>query len=66
LTDDHFDLSNFRVQPVAMPQATFMSDEGNRAWVVENAMDQTFQEFMSHRREYMTLEQIAEMDWTVF
>ena len=58
-----------------MPRATFMSDEGNRARVLENltnisdealsAMDQNFQEFMSHRREYMTLEQIAEMDRVV-
>ena len=56
-----------------MPRASFMSDEGNRARVRENlasiisdealsAMDRNFQEFMSHRREYMTLEQIDAMD----
>ena len=47
---------------------TFMSVESNRARVLRELtdvsddtrsfMDRNFQEFMSHRREYMTLEQI--------
>ena len=51
---------------------TFMSVESNRARVLReltgisddarSMMDGNFQEFMSHRGEYMTLEQIAEMD----
>ena len=51
---------------------TFMSSERNRERVLQELtgisddarfmMDGNFQEFMSHRREYMTLEQIAEMD----
>ena len=51
---------------------TFMSVESNRARVLReltgisdetrSMMDGNFQEFMSHRREYLTLEQIAEMD----
>ena len=51
---------------------TFMSVESNRARVfreltdvsddTRSLMDRNFQEFMSHRRDYMTLEQVAEMD----
>ena len=51
---------------------TFMSVESNRARVLReltgisddarSMMDGNFQEFMSHRREYLNLEQIAEMD----